>query len=149
MRNWDAWFIGLAKYVSTASKDPSTKVGSVIVDEDRRVISLGYNGFPRGVEDSEDRLNDRDVKYKIVIHSERNSLLFARGPVKNCIIYTYPMMPCAVCASMIIQSGIKKVVAPKSDNPRWQEDIELSLLLFKEAGVEVVFLEQEVFETHS
>jgi deoxycytidylate deaminase len=59
------------------------------------------------------------------------------------------MMPCAVCASMIIQSGIKKVVAPKSDNPRWQEDIELSLLLFKEAGVEVVFLEQEVFETHS
>ena len=149
MKNWDAWFIGLAKYVSTASKDPSTKVGSVIVDEDRRVVSLGYNGFPRGIEDSEDRLNNRDVKYKIVIHSERNSLLFARGSVKNCIIYTYPMMPCAVCASMIIQAGIKKVVAPKSDNPRWQKDIELSLLLFKEAGVEVVFLEQEVFESHS
>ena len=147
--DWNKWFLGLAEYVSTASKDPSTKVGSVIVDEERRVVSLGYNGFPRGVDDTEERLNNRDLKYRIIVHAERNSLLFARGPVKGCTIYTYPMMPCAVCASMIIQSGIKKVVAPKSDNPRWQEDIELSLLLFKEAGVEVVFLEQEVFETHS
>jgi dCMP deaminase len=139
--NWDFWLLGLAKYISTASKDPSTKVGAVIVDEDRRVVSLGYNGLPRGVEDSQDRLTNRDLKYKLIVHAERNALLFARGSIKGCSIYTYPMLPCAVCASMVIQSGIKKVVAPVSDNPRWQEDIALSMQLFGEAGVQVEFIE--------
>lgn len=135
--NWDFWLLGLAKYISTASKDPSTKVGAVIVDEDRRIVSLGYNGLPRGVDDSEERLTNRDLKYKLIVHAERNALLFARGSIKGCTIYTYPMMPCAVCASMVIQSGIKKVVAPVSDNPRWQEDFALSKQLFTEAGVQV------------
>jgi dCMP deaminase len=139
--NWDFWLLGLAKYISTASKDPSTKVGAVVVDEDRRVVSLGYNGLPRGVEDSQDRLMNRDLKYKLIVHAERNALLFARGSIKGCSIYTYPMLPCAVCASMVIQSGIKKVVAPVSDNPRWQEDIALSTQLFGEAGVQVEFIE--------
>ena len=139
--DWHKWLLGLAKYISSASKDPSTKVGAVIVDEDRRVVSLGYNGLPRGVEDSEDRLHNRDLKYKLIVHAERNALLFARGSVKGCTLYTYPMMPCAVCASMVIQSGIKRVVAPVSDNPRWQEDFALSRQLFAEAGVEVLLLE--------
>jgi len=139
--DWNKWFLGLAEYVSTASKDPSTKVGAVIVDDERRVVSLGYNGLPRGVDDTEERLNNRDLKYRIIVHAERNSLLFARGSVKGCTIYTYPMMPCAVCASMIIQSGIKRVVAPRSDNPRWQSDIQLSMQLFGEAGVEVEFVD--------
>lgn len=139
--NWEFWLLGLAKYISTASKDPSTKVGAVIVDEDRRVVSLGYNGFPRGVEDSQDRLTNRDLKYKLIVHAERNALLFARGSIKGCAIYTYPMLPCAVCASMVIQSGIKKVIAPVSDNPRWQEDIALSIQLFGEAGVQVELIE--------
>jgi len=134
---WNNWFLGLAQYISTASKDPSTKVGAVIVDEERRVVSLGYNGLPRGIEDTKERLENRDLKYKIIVHAERNALLFARGSIKGCTIYTYPMMPCAVCASMIIQSGIKKVVAPKSDNPRWIQDMELSTKLFEEAGVVV------------
>lgn len=134
---WNNWFLGLAQYIATASKDPSTKVGAVIVDEERRVVSLGYNGLPRGIEDTKERLENRDLKYKIIVHAERNALLFARGSIKGCTIYTYPMMPCAVCASMIIQSGIKKVVAPKSDNPRWIQDMELSTKLFEEAGVVV------------
>lgn len=137
---WNKWFLGLAEYVSTASKDPSTKVGAVIVDGDRRVVSLGYNGLPRGIEDKPERLENRELKYKIIVHAERNALLFARGSIKGCTIYTYPMMPCAVCASMIIQSGIKKVVAPRSDNPRWQQDIELSTQLFREANVDVELL---------
>jgi dCMP deaminase len=140
---WNAWFIGLAKYVATASKDPSTKVGAVIIDEERRIVSCGYNGLPRGVEDNFDRLTNRDVKYKMIVHAERNALLFARGPVKNCTLYTYPMMPCGPCASMVIQAGIKKVVAPLSDNPRWQEDMKLSMEMFAEAGVEVVLLKPE------
>jgi dCMP deaminase len=140
--DWNMWLLGLAKYISTASKDPSTKVGAVIVDEDRRIVSLGYNGLPRGVDDSHERLNDRDLKYKLIVHAERNALLFARGSVKGCTLYTYPMMPCATCASMVIQSGIKKVVAPQSDNPRWQGDFTLSLQLFSEAGVEVQLLKE-------
>jgi dCMP deaminase len=97
--------------------------------------------LPRGVEDSQDRLTNRDLKYKLIVHAERNALLFARGSIKGCAIYTYPMLPCAVCASMVIQSGIKKVVAPVSDNPRWQEDIALSIQLFGEAGVQVELIE--------
>ena len=138
---WNKWFLGLAEYISTASKDPSTKVGAVIVDDDRRVVSTGYNGFPRGIQETEERLNNRDLKYSIIVHAERNALLFARGSVKGCTIYTYPMMPCSVCASMIIQSGIKKVVSPNSDNPRWKDHIELSLVLFRESGVEVEFVD--------
>lgn len=141
--NWDNWLLGLSEYISTASKDPSTKVGAVIVDADRRVVSVGYNGLPRGVEDSNERLNNRDIKYKMIIHAERNAILFAQKSLKDCTLYVYPMMPCASCASMVIQSGIKRVVAPISDNPRWQQDIELSMQLFNEANVEVCFVKYD------
>lgn len=142
--NWDKWLIGLAEYISTASKDPSTKVGAVIVDSDRRVVSVGYNGLPRGVEDSEERLNNREIKYRMILHAERNALLFSQRSLVGCIMYVYPMMPCASCASMIIQSGIKKVVAPYNDNPRWVDDFELSKQLFKEAGVELFLIGEPI-----
>lgn len=142
--NWDKWLLGLAEYVSTASKDPSTKVGAVIVDQDRRIVSVGYNGLPRGVEDSNERLHNRDIKYKMILHAERNCLLFSQRNIKDCIMYVFPMMPCASCASMIIQSGIKKVVAPHNDNPRWIADFEMSKELFKEAGVELVLIDEPV-----
>lgn len=135
--NWDDWYLGLARYVSTASKDPSTKVGAVIVDPDRRVVSLGYNGLPRGVEDTPERLNDREVKYKMIVHAERNALLFASQPLKGCSIFVWPMMPCAACASMVIQKGIARVVAPLNDNPRWAGDFLLSKQLFEEASVQL------------
>lgn len=137
---WDQWFLDLAEYISTASKDPSTKVGAVIIDKDRRIISTGYNGLPRGVEDTEERLQNRDLKYKMIIHGERNALLFANRSVKDCILYTWPFMPCAACASMVIQSGITRVVAPLSDNPRWVEEFKLTEQLFREASVELVLL---------
>lgn len=142
--NWNKWLLGLAEYISTASKDPSTKVGAVIVDQDRRVISVGYNGLPRGVEDSEERLNNREIKYKMILHAERNSLLFSQRSLVGCAMYVYPMMPCASCASMIIQSGIKKVVAPYNENPRWVDDFELSKQLFKEAGVELFLIDEPI-----
>ena len=141
--NWDNWLLGLCKYISMASKDPSTKVGAVIIDADRRVVSVGYNGLPRGVEDSDERLNNRDIKYKIIIHAERNAILFAQKSLKDCTLYVFPMMPCASCASMVIQSGIKRVVAPVSNNPRWQQDIDISMQLFKEANVEVCLLDYD------
>ena len=137
VRKWDKRFIEMAENAARWSKDPSTKVGSIIVDDDKRVISVGYNGFPKGVDD-DDRLNDRDAKYKLIIHAERNALLFANKDVKGCHIYTYPFMPCSVCAAMIIQAGIKRVVTLENDNTRWQDDFEISRRLFREAGVLLV-----------
>jgi dCMP deaminase len=133
--DWDNWFLGLADYIATASKDPSTKVGAVIIDQDKRIVSMGYNGFPRGIEDSDERLNNRDVKYKMIIHAEANAILFATKSLENCTLYTTPIMPCAACASMIIQKGIKRVVSTYSENSRWIEQFKLSEKIFAEAGV--------------
>jgi dCMP deaminase len=132
---WDIRFLNLAEHIASWSLDPSTKVGSVIVDPQKRVISMGYNGLPRGIEDSDERLNNRDLKYKLIVHAERNSLLFARGSVEGCTIYTWPFQPCTACASMIIQAGIKRVVSLETDNPRWNEDFALSREILEEAGV--------------
>lgn len=135
---WDHWFLGLAEYVASASKDPSTKVGSVIVDSKRRIISLGYNGLPAGIEDTEERLSNRELKYKLIVHAERNALLFSNSKVEGCTIYTWPFMPCSSCSSLIIQAGISRVVSLNSENPRWLEDFFLSTRLFNEASVDLV-----------
>lgn len=137
---WDKRFLALAEHVAQWSKDPSTKVGAVIVDPNNRIISVGYNGFPRGVDDLPERLENRDIKYKIIIHGEENALLFARGPVNGYRLYVWPLMPCAPCAAMVIQAGIVEVIAPVSDNPRWVEDFKLAKTLFDEAGVKVRLL---------
>lgn len=144
-RKWDKRFIGLAKYISSFSKDPSTKVGAVIFDDDYRVFSIGYNGFAKNVEDSEERLNNRELKYKMVLHAEINAILFAVRTLKNASLATWPFMSCSSCSSAIIQVGIKRCIAPFSDNPRWKADFELSHQMFKEAGVEVELLEPSLF----
>ena len=137
---WHRRFLALAEHIAQWSKDPSTKVGAVIVDPDKRVGSLGYNGFPRGFQDLPERLENRDVKYKAIIHGERNALPFARGSVKGCLLYTWPFMPCSVCAGMVINAGISQVIAPVFDNPRWNEDMAFAKEIFEEAGVEVRLL---------
>ncbi len=144
---WNKWFLGLAQYISTASKDPSTKTGAVIVDPDNRIVSVGYNGFPKGVDDCEERYNDRELKYKIIIHCERNALLFANRNCKGCTLFTWPFMSCSVCAAMVIQSGIVKCVAPMIPNhlkERWGEDMDLAARMFKEAKVELLLTDYEL-----
>ncbi len=143
---WDKWFLGIARYAATASKDPSTQTGAVIVDEKRRVVSLGFNGFPQSIADDE-RLQQRTVKYEIIIHGEINALIFAGQSLEGCTLYTYPFLSCSRCASVMIQAGIKRVVAPvipPSLKDRWGENLELSKSLFAEAGVEVI--EKEVIK---
>ncbi len=134
---WDKWFLGLAEYISTASKDPSTKVGAVIIKGKNQPISWGYNGFAKGIDDSFERLNDRDKKYPRIVHAERNSIIFAQRDLTGCTIFTFPFMPCSICCSMIIQAGITRCVAPLNNNPRWQEEFKLTRELFQEAGVEL------------
>ena len=134
MTDWDKRFLQLAKHISEWSKDPSTQVGAVIVDSNNRVVSVGYNGFPQGISD-DNRLDNRETKYKMILHAERNALLFAQRPLEGCTIYTYPFMPCPSCASMIIQSGISSVISYMNKDERWEKEFELSRQIFKEVDV--------------
>lgn len=133
------WAMGMAEHVSLLSKDPSTKVGAVIFDERRRLVSAGYNGFARGVADSQARLHDRETKYKLTLHAEKNAIMFATAPLHGCtLVVTHPC--CSQCAALVIQSGISHVLwrAPvASFRERWAADLKLTREQFGEAGVTV------------
>ena len=137
-RLWD-WAVGMAQHVSKLSKDPSTKVGAVLFDDKRRLISAGYNGLPRGVEDSPARLQERDTKLKMTLHAEKNAIAFATAPLDGSILFcTHPC--CTQCAAMAIQVGVKHVCWPTPGSAfveRWADDMTLSIEMFMEAGVTV------------
>lgn len=142
---WDERFLDLAKHVSTWSKDPSTQVGCVIANEDKKVVGLGYNGFPKGIVDSPERLNDRETKYKYVVHSEPNAIANANGPVKGCTIYTFPLSPCSDCMKAIITHGITRVVYPvvsEEAKVRWGDSFQVAMTMAREAGLELVEMEE-------
>lgn len=133
---WDEFFAGMAVYVSRKSKDESTKVGCVIVDYKKRVVSVGFNGFPAGVDDT---ITSRDQKLRRTVHAEANALAFAAQSVEGCTMYV-THAPCANCAAIIIQHGIASVVFPEPEEgflERWGESYREALLMFKEAGVYV------------
>jgi len=138
---WDAYGMAQAQLASVRSKDPSLKVGAAILDRKNRVVSSGYNGFPRGVPDDADLLSVREVKYDLVIHAEVNAILFAQRDLDGCTIYVWPAPPCSRCASVIAQSGIKRVVAqtPTADYlDRWGKSCELAEWVYQQAGIEYV-----------
>ncbi|OPZ77134.1 MAG: Cytidine and deoxycytidylate deaminase zinc-binding region [Alphaproteobacteria bacterium ADurb.Bin438] len=136
---WHNRFFELAKLISTWSKDPSSKTAAIIVDDEHRIISTGYNGFSRGVNDDEARYENREVKYEIIVHAEVNAIMNALGKdLKGTSMYIYPYLPCTRCASQIIQAGIKKIYAPKADMPeRWLKNLNLAKQILTEAGVEI------------
>jgi len=135
---WDTRFLGLAAHISAWSKDPSSQVGAVIT-EGNRIISLGYNGFAAGVEDTPERLGDRQCKLNLTIHAEENAMIFAKRGLTGCTVYvTHP--PCPRCASKLIQEEVARVVyiSPSEDFlSRWADDLKLSLEMYQEAGVQV------------
>ena len=139
MSKWDKRFVKLAKHISGWSKDPSTKVGCVIVGPDREVRSTGFNGLPRGIEDSDERLNNREIKYSLACHAEENAIMHAARvglSLKDCTAYsTWP--PCTRCARSLIQAGIEKVIFPEEAEvpERWKEDFNLANEMFREAGI--------------
>ena len=108
---WDGRFLSLATHISGWSKDPSTKVGCVVVGPDREIRSTGFNGFPRGIADTDERLSDRDLKYPLICHAEENAIMHAARiglALKDCTAYvTWP--PCTRCARSLIQAGISEV----------------------------------------
>lgn len=138
---WDLRFLSLAKDIASWSKDPSTKVGAVIVDPNsKQIISTGYNGFPAGMDDSPELYANRDIKLSRVIHGEINAILNAKESVRGATLYLWPFLSCDRCTVHVIQSGIKRVVSPVIPDElkeRWADSLNKSISYYKEAGVEV------------
>jgi dCMP deaminase len=139
LNKWDKRFLYLAKHVSTWSKDPSTGIGAVITNNKNRIISIGFNGYPRNVPD--EGMDDREEKYLKVIHAEENALLFAQRSLCGCTIYVYPLLPCGNCMAKIIQVGITKVVVLVHDTngiiERWEKSNKIALNMAECANVNV------------
>ena len=138
---WDIRFLKLATHISEWCKDPSTKVGCVVVGPDREIRSTGFNGFPRGIQDSDERLTNRDLKYPLICHAEENAIMHAARiglALKGCTAYvTWP--PCTRCARSLIQAGVSEIVIPSGlEIPdRWRDDFEMSMGLLREADVTI------------
>ena len=139
--NWNDYFLSIAQIAASKSKDPSTKVGAVIVRPDRTIVSVGFNGFPHGVADTSERLNDRTTKYSLIVHAEMNAILSARESLNNCTLYTTPFMPCDRCFMHVIQTGIKRVIFPPAtpdQNERWGKAFDTVRTLARETKIELV-----------
>lgn len=142
---WAKRYLDLAQAVSTWSKDPSTKIGAVAVGSQGQIISQGYNGFPRGIIDSDNRLSVKEEKYKFVVHGEMNCIYNAclNGlSLKDTTLYVYGLPVCSECAKGIIQVGIKTVITQYGNtnlNPKWADSNILTKQLFFET--DVVYLE--------
>ena len=135
---WDEYFMGIAMLSALRSKDPSTQVGACIVNDDKRILSMGYNGMPRCCSDDEypwDRDGDPlNSKYLYVCHAEFNAILNCeRGNVRGCTVYV-TLFPCNECAKAIIQSGIKEIVY-KEDKYADSDSVKASKRMFDAAGV--------------
>lgn len=141
--NWDDYFAQMAKLVATKSKDKSTKVGCVIVGPNHEIRTTGYNGFCRGVEDTIDCRHEKPEKYFWTEHAERNAIFNAARngiALDGCTAYT-TMVPCADCTRGLIQSGIKKILFCSGEaNEKWTESFQRSMIMAREARVEVVSL---------
>lgn len=139
---WDLFYLGMAQYVSSASKDPSTKTGAVIVGPNNAVISVGFNGFPKGMPDDEALYANREEKYSRIVHCEINALIYAgRSIPEGSSLYTYPFMSCDRCVVQMLQAGIRRFVAPvatKDQIERWGDAFAKTRKYILECGGELV-----------
>lgn len=144
---WHGRYLRLAREVATWSKDPSTKIGAVIIGNKGQIISQGFNGFPRGIADTPKRYDDRPTKYKYVVHAEANAIYNAihNGANTNgATIYVTGLPVCHECAKAIIQTGITTVVMDTQPHETtWKESGELSIQIMQESGIEIKFLKEK------
>lgn len=131
--SWDEYFGLMVQVIALRSDDADTKIGSVIVDKNNRVISTGYNGTPRGT----DLPKTRPDKYHFILHSEQNSILFSKCDLTGCKIYILGMPPCDTCAKMIVQSGITEVIVvnrmERKDGANW--NFEATYKMFQQVNM--------------
>lgn len=136
----------MSKLYASFSKDPSRKIGAVAIDSSKKIVlSAGYNGFPRGILDTEDRLNNRDEKYKYVVHAEMNVIYnasYSGVSLNGSSLYVYGLPVCSECAKGIIQVGIREVFILTEEDipPIWVESWNRTRLMFEEAGVKYSFI---------
>jgi dCMP deaminase len=147
--NWKEYYMRHQYLASQKSKDPSTKIGALIVRGDN-IVSIGYNGFPRGISDSIDRLTNREEKYFYIVHAEANAILNAarNGIATNDSELYTSGMPCNECAKSIIQAGIKTVFLhkqyPSLSHGKWSKSVSKAQEMFSEAGVFVAEFDQHL-----
>ena len=145
MTKWNERFMTLAELIGSWSKDPSRKIGAVIVDNDNRIVSTGFNGFARNILDNIERLENKEIKRTLMLHAEENAILYAKQDLKDCSIYIAGLPPCVHCSSMIIQSGIKTVYYKntKKEKPSefWKDNLLLAKQILTEAGVKLTEIE--------
>ena len=142
--NWDKRFLDLAEHISEWSKDPSKKIGAVAVGAQRQILAQGYNGFPRGIDDTTDRYDNREEKYKLVVHAEMNVIYNASYngvSLNGSTLYVHGLPVCSDCAKGIIQVGVKNVIMRKAKAPDvWLESWKTTETMFKESGVYYGFI---------
>ena len=143
---WDRYYLKIAAAVAEGSKDPSRQIGAVLVDKENVIRGTGFNGFPPGIADDE-RLNDREKKYPLIVHAEANALYFAgRESCKGGTLYVYGLPPCQACALQIIRHGVKRVISEydpngsKSTRDLWIASANATTGWYEEAGVEFCFV---------
>jgi dCMP deaminase len=140
---WNDRYMAMAKEVASWSKDPNTQVGAVAVGSKGQILSQGFNGFPRGIFDLEERLQDRETKYKYVVHAEMNVIYnatYSGVSLDGAKLYVYGLPVCNECCKGIIQVGIKEVYVAQECidlRPHWYESWEQSLDMFNEAKIKV------------
>ena len=145
-KSWSEYFFEMADLASSKSKDPSTQVGAVIVGDDDEILSTGFNGFPRGVDENKPERWERPIKYKYVAHGEANAIFnAARNGValKGSTMYVnFLGAPCVECTKAIIQSGIKRIICGDMPFPgkgkHWEEEMLISEVMLNEAMIEVI-----------
>ncbi|MBQ9519909.1 MAG: dCMP deaminase family protein [Acholeplasmatales bacterium] len=147
--SWDEYFMGVALLSAKRSKDPNTQVGACLVNEDKRIIGIGYNGFPRGCEDDvfpwgKTDSNQINTKYPYVVHAEANAILNSSANLKGSTLYV-SLFPCNECSKLIIQSGISHIVY-MSDKYRNDTSTVASRRMLDAAGIDYKQMKEiEVF----
>lgn len=142
---WHSRYLELAQQIASWSKDPSSKIGAIAVGSKGQVLAQGYNGFPRGIEDNESRFENKELKYKYVVHAEMNLIYNASYngvSLDGSTVYVTGLPVCSECAKGLIQVGVQQVIMPtQEDTPdKWVESFKLSKELFEEAGVRWQFI---------
>lgn len=145
--SWDEYFMAMAHLAAKRSKDPNTQVGACIINQDNKVVGLGYNGLPKGCHDDEfpwenDQAEFLNNKYPFVVHAELNAILNSILDLKNCIIYV-SLFPCNECAKAIIQSGIREVVY-EDDKYANTDAVKASKRMFQASGVSYRLLDKKI-----
>lgn len=145
MADWDRRFMELARHVGAWSKDRSRQVGCVVVGSDNTVRAVGFNGFPRGLNDEHDHRHQRPEKYLWTEHAERNAIYAAaRNGISLAGSRMYlPWFPCVECARAIVQAGIVELIAMAPDlaDPQWGQGFSVSIELLEEAGIAVRYFD--------